>query len=246
MKQLDTAKGAVPLYAQIYSLLKKDIERGIYGEGDSIPTEMELQERYGVSRITVRQAILALEQEGAVIRIRGKGTIVSHKPKFKETLSRIRSFTNEMLDHGMVPGSREVNVELVPAGKELAEIFSCSETEELYHITRVRTGDGKPIVRLETWLSLNVRLPLDAKAYEGSVYALLEQSGSAAPWAVEDQFEAVIADETVCKALDLPKGAPVMKRTRTGFDRKMNAQEYTIGYYDSQNYNYIVFLQNAD
>ena len=245
MKQLDMTKGAAPLYAQIYNILKEDIKKGIYGEGDNIPAELELQEQYGVSRITVRQAVLALEQEGLVLRIRGKGTIVTEKPKFKETLNQIKSFTNEMLDRGVTPGSRNVTVELVPAGKDLANIFSCAETKELYHIRRVRTGNGEPIVLFETWLSSGVHLPLEKDAYEGSVYALLEKSGAAAPFAVEDQFEAVIADGAVYKALSLPNGSPVMKRVRIGFDRKMNAQEYTIGYYKN-NYHYIVYLQREN
>ena len=95
-------------------------------------------------------------------------------------------------------------------------------------------------------MSVDVKLPLNSDAYKGSLYALLEQSGVSAPWAVEDQFEAVLADEAVCKALEIPKGSPVMKRIRTGFARKMNVQEYTIGYYDSRNYNYIIYLENQN
>ena len=205
---------------------------------------MELQELYGVSRITVRQALLALEQEDLIIRIRGKGTIVAQKKKIKETLSRIKSFTNEMLDHGMTPGSCGVKVEQVAAGKELAEIFSCPETEKMIHLTRIRTGNDKPIGLFETWLHVAVDLPLSADAYRNSLYDLLKEKGADAPWAVEDQFEAVLADRTICEALGIPGGTPVMKRTRTGFDRKMNVQEYTVGYYDSRNYNYVIYLEN--
>ncbi len=244
MKPLDMTKGAAPLYSQIYASIKEDIEKGEYREGDNIPTEMELQEQYGVSRITVRQAVLALEQEGLLLRIRGKGTIVTGKPIFKENLNQIKSFTDEMLDRGMTPGSQNVTIELVPAGPELAAVFSCEETKEIYHLSRVRTGNGKPLVLFETWLCLSVPIPLDSEAYRESVYALLKKSGAESPVSVEDQFEAVIADETVRKALSLSKGAPVMKRIRKGTNRKGSVQEYTIGYYDSRNYSYVIHLEN--
>lgn len=81
MKTLDYSKGSVPLYVQIYQDLKEKINNKTYEYGQNIPTEFELQEAYGVSRITVRQAIQALEQEGLVIRARGKGTVVAKQER---------------------------------------------------------------------------------------------------------------------------------------------------------------------
>ena len=76
MGKLDTSKGAMPMYLQIYQILKKDILSNVYVKGELIPSEALLQKKYDVSRITARQAIAQLEQDGLVERARGKGTRV--------------------------------------------------------------------------------------------------------------------------------------------------------------------------
>ena len=74
MHKLDTTSGHLPYYKQIKEFYKKDILDGVLAVGDRVDSEMEIQEMYDVSRITARQAILELEQEGMVKRGRGKGT----------------------------------------------------------------------------------------------------------------------------------------------------------------------------
>ena len=71
------ANSAIPLYKQIVRYLDTQIKAGIYGPGDKLPTENELMEKFGVSRITVRSAVKELEDAGIVVRVRAKGTFVS-------------------------------------------------------------------------------------------------------------------------------------------------------------------------
>ena len=71
-KQLD-----MPMYHQLYLILKDQIRSGLYEDGSLIPSEAKLQSRYGVSRITVRRAIAELENDGYVQRKKGKGSIVT-------------------------------------------------------------------------------------------------------------------------------------------------------------------------
>ncbi|MGN0479727.1 MAG: GntR family transcriptional regulator [Hominenteromicrobium sp.] len=246
MKTLDYAKGALPLYMQIYQDLKEKIQENVYEYGQNIPTEFELQELYGVSRITVRQAIQVLEQEGLVIRARGKGTVVARQQKIKELLSRIRSFTEEMRDRGMTPGTKFAQVMRVQADEKLADIFSCPVGETLYRVRRVRTANGRAIVLFDTYLSGRHEIPLENERYFGSLYELLEQQGLSAPVGIEEQFEAVTADETIAEALGIPVGAPVMKRVRTAFDQDLAVQEYTVSYYDAAQYTYVVYAGVTD
>ena len=65
-----------PLYMQLYSTLKDDIENGVYKAGERIPTELELSEKYGVSRITLRNALERLTRDNYLVRYRGRGTFV--------------------------------------------------------------------------------------------------------------------------------------------------------------------------
>lgn len=241
MKTLDYSKGSVPLYVQIYQDLKEKINNKTYEYGQNIPTEFELQEAYGVSRITVRQAIQALEQEGLVIRARGKGTVVAKQEKITELLTSIKSFTEEIRDRNMVPGTKFAQVSKVEADEKLADVFSCPVGAPLYRVKRVRTANGKAIVLFDTYLSVEGELPMDDRLYYDSLYGLLEQQGIPQPVGLEEQFEAMVADEAIGEALNIPVGAPVMKRVRTAFNEDLRVQEYTISYYDGAHYTYVIY-----
>lgn len=125
MEKLDFGKGAVPLYIQIKKIIKDKILSKEYAPGDSLPSEAQLQEIFHVSRITARQAIAQLESEGLVERARGKGTRVLFQNKIEEQLAGIKSFTNEMLERGIQPGTRWAHIELVKADRHVADIFGC-------------------------------------------------------------------------------------------------------------------------
>lgn len=160
MKKLDTSRGAAPLYLQISAILKEKILKKEYDYGDYIPSETELQKMYDVSRITARQAIQELEKDGMVQRARGKGTKVIYQKQIEEYLTKIRSFTNEMLDRNMEPGTRSAHLSIEGASPEVAEIFHVDPETPVYRLDRIRTGDGIPIVVFRTYLSLRLNLPL--------------------------------------------------------------------------------------
>lgn len=173
MEKLDFGKGAVPLYIQIKKIIKDKILSKEYAPGDSLPSEAQLQEIFHVSRITARQAIAQLESEGLVERARGKGTRVLFQNKIEEQLAGIKSFTNEMLERGIQPGTRWAHIELVKADRHVADIFGCKKGDLVYRLDRVRTGDDVPIVYFVSYFSRDRNLPLEDEKYTGSMYALL-------------------------------------------------------------------------
>ncbi|HIZ55007.1 MAG TPA: GntR family transcriptional regulator [Firmicutes bacterium] len=246
MKSLDYTKGAPPLYMQIYQDLKEKIIGKEYEYGKNIPTELELQEYYGVSRITVRQAIFSLEREGLVVRTRGKGTIVCKQEVIEELLSSIKSFTEEMRERNMIPGTKFAEVSKVQANETLADIFSCETGAPLYRIRRIRTANEKPIVLFDTYISGRYQLPLENEPYYGSLYRLLEDLGIQAPVGIEERFEAVTADSEIAGALGVHIGDPIMKRTRISFDSDVNVLEYTLSYYNAAHYTYVVYAGTTD
>ena len=274
MKSLDYGKGAPPLYMQIYQDLKEKIAGKEYEYGQTLPTEAELQEHYGVSRITIRQAFSSLEQEGLVVRTRGKGTIVARQQVIEELLTSIKSFTEEMRERNMAPGTKFAQCSQTEADEELAELFSCKVGDPLYHIRRVRTANDRVIVLFDTYLSGKAELPLEDSRYYGSLYQLLEDcgmhppgrgggaggagryrgflsrrgevGGAPPPVGIEERFEAIVADEELAEALALKPGAPIMRRTRIAFDNDLNVQEYTRSFYDASRYAYVVYAGVTD
>ena len=97
---LNREKGAPPLYSQVETILRTDIEHGKYNKGDSFPTENMLMEEYQVSRVTIRQAMTALSQAGYIMSRRGIGTEVTYE-KIDEHMKSVISFTDEMKQHNI-------------------------------------------------------------------------------------------------------------------------------------------------
>jgi GntR family transcriptional regulator len=141
----------LPLYHQLYELLRGDILSGRWQPGDMLPPESELMERYQLSRTTVRQVLDMLVNEGLIYRQRGKGSFVAH-PTVEQTLIRIISFTDDMLQRGFAPGTRVVSSDLVPAPKDIAQRLEVEEGEELARLKRLRMADGEPMSVEESFL----------------------------------------------------------------------------------------------
>ena len=244
MEQLDFSKGAIPLYIQIKNILKAQILSNEYAPGKSIPSEAQLQKMYGVSRITARQAIAQLENEGLVERARGKGTRVLFQNKIEEELTGIKSFTNEMIERGIEPGTKYGHIELVEAGNDVAKVFGCHNHDEVYRLSRVRTGDGIPIVYFVSYFSKERNLPLDDKYYQGSMYELLDNLHINKPSHSKENFYAISASKEVAEKLEMKKGEAVLVRKRISYDYEGKVLEYTLSYYPGDRYLYTIELNN--
>lgn len=237
MKKLDDSKGAPPLYLQISNILKDKIIKQEYEQGDRIPSEKDLQDLYGVSRITARQAIQELEQDNMVKRSRGKGTIVTYQPCIDEYLNTIRSFTDEMKERGIEPGSRDVKISLQKADAFLSKVFGVMEDSFLYFLERVRTGDGQEIVYFQSYFTLDTNLPMGEDVEIESVYAILKENGII-PVHVDEQFDCLMPSAHIQRKLGMKQAMPVLRRKRISYNMKRKAIEYTVGYYRGDRYTY--------
>jgi len=138
---LDRRSG-LPLYQQLYEVLRAKISSGAWRPGDMLPTEISLLDQYEVSRATVRQALDALVQEGLIYRERGRGTFVAY-PTVQQGLVRIISFTEDMRQRGFEPSTEVTSAELLPASVDLAKVLDIVEGDELARIERLRLADGE-------------------------------------------------------------------------------------------------------
>jgi GntR family transcriptional regulator len=134
----------VPLYYQLYELLRAEILSDRWEPGDMLPTESDLLETYSVSRSTVRQALDALVNDGLIYRQRGRGTFVA-EPAIEQQLGRIISFTDDMRARGMEPQTRVLEAAIEPAPEVIAEALNVDPGEPLVRLERLRLADGKPM-----------------------------------------------------------------------------------------------------
>ena len=133
----------VPIYAQLEELIKKNINEGVYLHGKALPTERELTECFGVSRMTIRQAISNLVYEGVLYRIRGKGAFVSKE--IIEKKIEIQSFSEDMEKRGLAPSSRVIHFEKVIPDEEIRLKLKLKEDEKVYFLNRLRLANDEPM-----------------------------------------------------------------------------------------------------
>src|SRR5512135_1112678 len=122
--------GPIPLYHQLKQVLQSDIEQEIYQSGERLPSEPELVREYGVSRITVRQALDELEAEGRVVRRHGKGTYVAER-RIEQELVRLTDFVEDMQQAGRNPSSRVLAFKHEPASLTIAKALNIGSGTEV-------------------------------------------------------------------------------------------------------------------
>ena len=141
-------ESAVPLYKQIVHDLVSRIESGVYSEGDKLPTETELMEEYGVSRITVRSAIKELEDADIVERTRGKGTFVT-TTRNAYAADDQESFTHSCIQENKKPSTVVLEVAWIYPTLRDVRFLQVQEGENILQTRRLRLVDGVPTM-LET------------------------------------------------------------------------------------------------
>lgn len=144
--------GAGTLYAQLYSTLLAQIRAGEYRSGERLPTEAELGEIYGVSRMTVRRALDELRRGGFVERKPALGTFVA-EPSLAAQISGVHSLTDEIVQLGMTPGSVLLRQEMVAVGDVAGQQLQLAADETVLRLERVRTADGRPFYVAQSYLN---------------------------------------------------------------------------------------------
>lgn len=134
----------IPLYHQLYVLLRSHITNGDWLPGTMIPPESELCQTYQVSQITARQALDNLVNDGLIYRERGRGSFVA-QPAIETSLTRIISFTEDMLQRGFTSSSRVIYSGLVEADQALSKKLKIGPGEKLAQLHRLRFADGEPL-----------------------------------------------------------------------------------------------------
>ena len=233
---------SLPLYLQVKMTLKEEIENGKYPRGSLIPAEPQLEKIFHVSRITIRQAITELEAEGYVKKARGRGTTVTYSSRINESANAIRSFTTEILERKMKPGTSYVTLKKMKPSKSIQDMLELEAKEDVYQLIRIRTANDKPIVLFETYIPGHLELSMDPKAFEDSMYDQFEKANIGKPSVIKETFSSMLADVALSKALHISKGSPILKRIRLSLNDRNEPIEYTISYYDGQTYEYSIEL----
>lgn len=235
-------RSPVPLYRQFKLLVEQKIASGEWSADQPLPPEMQLIETYGISRITVRQALDELVQEGRIYRRRGLGTFVA-QPKINQTLAQLTGFVEELALRGMEPAVQVLGCETGVAEPRVAEILGTEGP--LLQIRRLVSVGGTPLFVDTSYFPVELAYLLGpAEIAARPIYTLLE-AGGRAPAEGDQWLGAVALSAETARLLGMEPGAPGLAIHRVTKDGLGRPVEYTRAVYRADRYEYQIRLERG-
>jgi GntR family transcriptional regulator len=201
----------IPVYYQLKNDLTSKISEGVWKPGECIASERELCEIYGVSRMTIRQAIGELVQEGVLLRIKGKGTFVCEQT-FKQ--KDMMSFTEIIKQMGKSLRSEVVEFNKIPTPEDFTDIFSL---DELYKITRKRIVDDECVALEKVYIPVDYCGYIDKEMLKGSLFKILEDFGYTVDYS-QSSIVSVIMDDELKDTFKVNDQVPMLKIISKTYD----------------------------
>ena len=207
-----------PLLADLVrSELKRAILSGEFSLGDKLPNEDQLCTRFNVSRVTIREAVRGLIEDGYVVRRQGSGTYVTRRPMLRNSLDENFSYTEYIERSGLRADRRVLGTRTLEADAEVAETLAVPLRAPLFEIRRIRTADGRPAVYSIDLLPADLDPARDKDAVGGSLYRLLTSLGHPVAHA-EAIVSPTVADRELARILDVVPGALLQHLRQVAFD----------------------------
>ncbi len=234
------SQSPVPLYAQIKDILRARILDGSYQPHQQMPSEAEMIASFGVSRITVRQALNDLANEGLIFRIHGKGTFVS-KPKAFQELGRLQGFGEAMRQMGYETFSRVLSIKTVAPSAQVQERLQLAKRARVTELRRLRFLNREPISLDVSYVPTPIgqRLAKEDLAAR-DVFVILENDYGLTLGHADLQIGSALADDALAMHLKVEAGSPVLCIERTTHTASGEPIDYEHLYYRGDAFQYKV------
>lgn len=206
-----------PRYAQVEQHIRARILSGTWRPGEAIPPETELAQQFGIARMTARQALDGLRREGLLTRGRGRCTFVTI-PRIERELSRLRGFSEDMRARHMVPSSRLLAREVVPAPGDVSDPLHLGRREAVIHLQRLRLADAVPMALEASYLNYALcQAVLRADLESGSLYSFLQEVIGLRLRHASQELQAALATRPEAELLEIGRRQPVLAIQQTTY-----------------------------
>lgn len=200
----------LPKYYFIKQHIIDQINRDELMADDVIPSERQLMEQFGVSRITVRKAIDELSQEGYLYKVQGKGTYVKGD-KLSNALQSVNSCTEEIRRQGLIPTKKVLLATLEPCNKRCARQLEIAEGARVFHLKRIFYGDGAAVNVSEAIINAQFFPEIEHFDFANeSLYKVMESYYNVRVQKATRYIEAVAAQGELTEHLAIPENYPVL------------------------------------
>lgn len=199
--------GPMPKHAQLREILRQLASEELL-PGSPVPSERDLAVRYGVSRLTVREAVGQLVAEGLLVRVRGKGTFTT-RPRVDSQL-HLASFTEDMLRRGMRPETVLLEAAEAVPPPDTADALGLAPGQPAYWLYRLRKADGAPMAVERGWYHAGLLPGLLDRDLTDSMYTLLARHYEVQLESGTQTVLAEGADTDTARLLGVRPGSPVL------------------------------------
>ncbi|AEV94623.1 GntR family transcriptional regulator [Pediococcus claussenii] len=214
-----------PVYIQIHNDIKKAIEAGKWKVGDRIPAERDLSENFNVSRMTLRQAISTLVDEGILERKVGSGTYVASQ-KVQEKVSGVTSFTDLTEAQGKHPSSKTITYHAGTPSLSEMEKLNLDDGELVVRMERIRYADEVPICYETATLPEKLVRNFSEDEVTRSLYKTLEDKAGLVIGRAEQTVSAMLASERVSEYLNIKRGDAILRLHQVSYSQEGKPFEY--------------------
>ncbi|CAM3780443.1 GntR family transcriptional regulator [Alkalicoccus chagannorensis] len=231
----------IPIYYQLQEHMRQMIDTGVWKPGEPVPSERDLSEQHEISRMTIRQAMTNLVNEGLLTRVKGRGTFVA-EPKIEQPLMKLTGFSEDMRRRGIEPGSNLLQFDIVEASADASKHLEIEPGTDIYRISRLRLGDGAPMAHELSYLRKE-GLRLTEEELQGSLYEAVETQLGMKMAGARQTIEPSFATEEEASLLTIEAGAPVLLLERVSRLESGAPIEYVKSIYRGDRYKFIADLE---
>jgi GntR family transcriptional regulator len=237
-------RSKLPLHVQVEDFLRKLIGMEKFRNGVFLPKEVELANRLGVSRNTIRQATNKLENEGLIVRKKGVGTRVADRKGLMTGLDHWYSFTQEMQEKGIVVTNLQLKVEWVTVSETIRNFFHLDADKKILKLSKLKgEGSGEPMVYFESYFHPRIGVS-EKDEFDRPLYPMLEEKYGVVVHRSAENISARAAG-TMGRKLKVDGQFPVLFRERFVYDIGDRPVEYNIGYYRSDKFTYSIDIKKG-
>lgn len=210
------------LVDQVRQGLLDDLVAGKLTRGDKLPNEDRLAERFGVSRATVREAVLGLLEAGYLTRRHGSGTYVTKAPRSRHALDTTVSYTAMIRDAGHTPGETVISKALRAPTPLECELLDLAADEPVLELERVRLADQRPVIYSRDRIPAALLDGIADEALDSSLYMILESAGHPV-FRASAELLPTLADDKLSELLEVEGGTPLLHIDQVDYDARGRA-----------------------
>lgn len=236
----------VPIYYQIKQDIKKSIVSGEFNPGDKIPSENDLSMKFNVSRLTLRQAISQLNQEGFLISKRGIGTFVTtNKDLIDSSCLEVSGFLNDLFYEVSKVKTKEVKITRLMASRRIKEKLEMDQGDkEVIQIERIRFKGSRSFAYTINYLPIEIGSKINkGELYKKPLLQIIEQDLGIPFTEAFQTIEASFASQEVAKKLGVLAGSPILFLERIMYTKGRKPVELVQSSHRGDIYKYFVRLK---